>query len=114
MHTGNAECYITPLLALESTQAYYSFVRSLFFSHSLDCISCSYEEICDAPVGTASWSPAKKRNGFKEVHVFGGPSGYRHNPICAGVSKNINIHKQWRERIFYIYNFDSTTGFKMV
>ena len=53
MHTGNAECYIKPLLALELTQSYCS----LFFvlsSHSLDCISCSYEEMCDAPIGTTS------------------------------------------------------------
>ena len=47
MHTGNGECYITSLFALELTQAYCSF---FLFSHSLDCISCSYKEMCDAPV----------------------------------------------------------------
>ena len=65
MHTGNAERYITPLLALELTQAYCSFV---LFSHSLDCISCSYEEMCDTPIGTTSWSPAKKWNGLKMTY----------------------------------------------
>ena len=34
-----------------------------FFSHSLDRISCSGKEMCDAPIGTTSWSPAKKWNG---------------------------------------------------
>ena len=48
INPGNAECYITPLLALELTLAYFSFVRLFFFSRSLDCISCSYGEMCDA------------------------------------------------------------------
>ena len=50
---------------LEITQAYCSFV--LFFSHSLDCISCSGKEMCDAPIGTTSWSPAVKWNGSKRL-----------------------------------------------
>ena len=31
--------------------------------------------MCDAPIGTTSWSPAKKRNGFKEVDVSWGREG---------------------------------------
>ena len=48
MHKG-MQCYITPLLAFKLTQALL-FV----FSRSLDCISCSHEEMCDAPIGTTS------------------------------------------------------------
>ena len=51
MHKG-MQCYITPLLHFELTQALL-FVCSLS-SHSLDCISCSYEEMYDAPIGTTS------------------------------------------------------------
>ena len=49
--------------ALELAQVYCSFV--LFFSRSLDCISCSGKEMCDTPIGTTSWSPAVKRNGWR-------------------------------------------------
>ena len=56
MHRG-MQCYITPLLALwVNPSSYCSFVLS---SHSLDCLSCSQEEMCDAPFGTTRWSPAK-------------------------------------------------------
>ena len=78
MHKGNEMLHNSPS-ALELTQAYCSFVRLFFFSHSLDCISCSYEEMCDAPIGTTSWSPAVKRNGFEEGDVYGGPREYRHS-----------------------------------
>ena len=38
-----------------------------FFSQSLDCISCSRKEMCDAPIRTTSWSPVKKWNGSKKL-----------------------------------------------
>ena len=61
--------YMTPLLYFELTQAH--IVRLFFFSHSLDCISCGRKEMCDTPIGTTSWSPAKKRNGFEEDDLSG-------------------------------------------
>ena len=51
MHKG-IQFYITPLLALCVNPSL--IVRWFFFSRSLDCISCSYEEMCDAPIGTTS------------------------------------------------------------
>ena len=47
------------LTFLHFTQALLFVCSLFFFSHSLDCISCSHEEICDAPIGTTRWSPAK-------------------------------------------------------
>ena len=32
--------------------------------------------MCDAPIGTTSWSLAVERNGFEEDDIFG---GHRHN-----------------------------------
>ena len=81
MHIGNAMLHnSSPALWINPSLIVCLFVCSLS-SHSLDCISCSYEEMGDAPVGTTSWSPAKKRNGFEEVDVFGRPRGYRHNAL---------------------------------
>ena len=71
IYTKGMQCYITPLLHFELTQTYFSFVRLFFFSHSLDCISCGREEMCDAPIGTASWSPAQKWNGSKKLMYAG-------------------------------------------
>ena len=51
------------LLALELTQAHIVRLFIFLSSHSLDCISCSHEEMCDTPFGTTRWSPAKKWNG---------------------------------------------------
>ena len=75
MHKG-MQCYITPLLYFELTQAHIVrlFVCSLS-SHSLDYISCSHEEMCDTPIGTTSWSPAKKWNGSKKLTYSGGRGG---------------------------------------
>ena len=73
MHKG-MQCYITPLWVNPSLIVRLfvcSFVRLFFFSHSLDCISCSHEEMCDTPIGTTSWSPAKKWNGFEEDDLTG-------------------------------------------
>ena len=75
--------------ALELTQAYCSFVI-FFFSHSLGCISCSGKEMCDAPVGTTSWSPAAKiLKWFEEVDVFGvgakGVTSYIYIYMCVCV-----------------------------
>ena len=67
------------------------FVCSLS-SHSLDCISCSYEEMCDAPIGTTSWAPAKKWNVWRNWCV-GGPRGYRHNCISSLVGKSLTCIK---------------------
>ena len=50
------------------------FVCSLS-SHSLDCISCGYEEMSDTPIGITSWSPAKKWNGSKKLRYSGGGRG---------------------------------------
>ena len=68
------QCYITPLLHFELTRALL-FVCSLSY-HSLDCISCSYEEMCDTPIETTSWSPAKKWNGSKKLMCRGGVSSH--------------------------------------
>ena len=51
MHKG-IQCYITPLLHFELTRAFLFVCSFVLSSHSLDCISCSYEEMCDAPIGT--------------------------------------------------------------
>ena len=51
MHKG-MQCYITPLLHIELTQAHIVRLFFVLSSHSLDCISCSHEEMCDAPIGT--------------------------------------------------------------
>ena len=42
-----------------------------FFYRSLDCISCSGKEMCDAPIGTTSWSPVVKWNGSKRLTYRG-------------------------------------------
>ena len=76
MHTGNAECYITPSLALWVKPSLIVILFVCFLSsHSLDCISCSYEEMCDAPIGTTSWSPAKRWNGSKKLTYSGSRGG---------------------------------------
>ena len=59
----------------ESTQAHIVRLFIVLSSHSLDCISCSHEEMCDAPIGTISWSPAKKWNGLKKLMYSGGGEG---------------------------------------
>ena len=69
MHIGNAMLHNSPSCAWINPSIL--FVCSLS-SHSLDCISCSYKEMCDAPIGTTSWSPAKKRNGSKKLMYSGG------------------------------------------
>ena len=69
MHIGNAMLHNSSSCAWLNPSIL--FVCSLS-SHSLDCISCSYEEMCDAPIGTTSWSPAKKWNGSKKLTYLGG------------------------------------------
>ena len=96
MHTGNAECYISPSLAPWVNPNIF-FVCSLS-SQCLDCISCSYEEMCDTPIGTTSWSPAVKRNGFEEVDVWGGARGYCHTTFSRKVQNwKIVAAIWWRE-----------------
>ena len=54
------------------------FVYSLFFvlfSHSLDCISCRNEEMCDTPIGTTRWFTGQDLKWSKEVDVTGGWGG---------------------------------------
>ena len=75
MHIGNAMLHNFSSCAWINPSIL--FICSLS-SCSLDCISCSYEEMCNAPIGTTSWSPAVKRNGFEEDDIFGRPRGYRH------------------------------------
>ena len=75
MHKG-MQCYITPLLAIwvNPSLIVRLFVCSLS-SHSLDCISCSYEEMCDTPIGITRWSPTKMGNGLKKLTYSGGRVG---------------------------------------
>ena len=51
MHIGNAMLHNSSLAPWVNSSIL--FVCSLS-SHSLNCISCSYEEMCDAPIGTTS------------------------------------------------------------
>ena len=71
MHKGNAMLHNSSLAPSVNPSPYCSFVLCSLSSHSLDCISCSYEEMCDAPIGTTSWSPAKKWNGSKKLTCHG-------------------------------------------
>ena len=80
LHNSSSCAWINPSIL---------FICSLS-SHSLDFISCSREEMCDAHIGTTSWSPAKKWNGLKKLTYSGCPRGYRH------------IHITW---LFKIPNF---------
>ena len=54
---------------------YCSFVLCSFFSHSLDCISCSHEEMCDNPIGTTRWFTGQDWNGLKNLMYSGGWGG---------------------------------------
>ena len=73
MLTGMQSATILLVLHFELTPSIL-FVCS-FFSRSLDCISCSSNEMCDAPIGTTSWSPAVKWNGSKKLMYRGGRGG---------------------------------------
>ena len=72
MHIGNAMLHNSSLAPWVNPSIL--FVCSLS-SHSLDCISCSHKEMCDAPIGTTSWSPAVKWNGLKKLTYSGGRGG---------------------------------------
>ena len=49
------QCHNLTLLHLSWPKPNCSFVLCFFFSHSLDCISCSHEEMCNTPIGTTRW-----------------------------------------------------------
>ena len=72
MHTGNAECYITPLLALELTEAYCSFSPTsliVFLIAMKKCAITLLEPLVDHR-SRSKW--------LEEVDVFAGPRGYHH------------------------------------
>ena len=95
MHTGNAECYITPSL-VPWVNLSILFVCSLS-SHSLDCISCSYEEMCDTPIGTTGRSLAKKWNGSKKLMCRGaeGVSSHQYHYRCS-TKRDLALNKERR------------------
>ena len=68
-------------------------------SHSLDCISCSGKEMCDAPIGTTSWSPAvKKWNGSKRLTYRGaeGVTSHRSGSVWTlGVTQRSRDFQKW-------------------
>ena len=67
MHIGNAMLHNSSFLHLVLTQAHFVRLFFILSSHSLDCISCSHEEMCNTPIGTTRWSPVKKWNGLKKL-----------------------------------------------
>ena len=71
------ECRVSQLnlLALELTQAHIVRLFFVLFSHSLDCISCSHEEMCDTPIGTTGWFTGQDWNGLKKLMYLGCRAG---------------------------------------
>ena len=61
------ECRVSQLifLGLELTQAHIIRLFFVLSSHSLDCISCSHEEMCDTSMGTNRWFTGQNWNGLK-------------------------------------------------
>ena len=83
-----------------------SIVRLFLFSHSLDCISSSYEEMCDDPIGTTRWSPAKKWNGLKFLMYHGAEGVSSHAIIIStdvlynSVARHSKTHYSYVEYLY--------------
>ena len=91
MHKGNAMLHNSSLAPSVNPSLYCSFVLCSLSSHSLDCISCSYEEMCGAPIGTTSWTPAKKWNGSKKLMCRGAGGVLSHLDLARELKKLWNM-----------------------